>query len=227
MSTSGPWSPVLDVRFFGGFARETDGALWFGDEAGGVYRSTDGGGSFIDVSPATAVSCLDFAQGTLFGCTPGLAEQNTLVTWSDVRQTFDGVVALSNVTRLVECNPDADVANQCAAAWVEWRRDILMLPQTLPDAGRPPTGTGGFPGIPPRPDAGAPVPSPEAGTDPLTPGAPPDASAAPVSSRAHSSGGCSIPKLDGGMKPASSRAAFALGALCLAASTRRRLRRAR
>jgi hypothetical protein len=209
-SLSGPWSSVHDVRFFGGFARDPGGALWLGDEAGGVYRSTDGGGSFTDVSPTTAVSCLDFAQGTLWGCTPGLATQNALVAWNDDGQAFGGVVTLANVTRMADCSPETDVATKCAAAWVEWQRDILMVP----------SGTGGSPAIlpePPEPDAGDPsthpVPSPEAST-----------SAVGGQSR---SSGCWITRSNsapgGGRRfPDSSLFALALGAFSLVATRRSR-----
>ncbi len=159
VSPSGPWNSVSDVRFFGGFARDPGGALWIGDEAGGVFRSVDGGGSFTNVSPTTAVSCLLFGQGALWACTPGIAEATALVTWSDERQAFDGVTRLADVTRMVDCSPELDVATKCAAAWLEWQRDVLMLPQ--PPANPPPGGTGGAPPSLPAPDAGAPPAGPE------------------------------------------------------------------
>ena len=198
-SPSGPWTPVHDVRFFGGFARDPGGALWLGDEAGGVFRSTDGGGSFTNVSATTAVSCLDFSQGALWGCTPGLAEQTTLVTWNDAREAFDGVVALASVERMPDCAPATDVATQCAAAWLEWRRDILLLPPAPVDAGSRPNGTGGNPAIPPPSDAGEP-------TNPQSPDASSPAGA-PVSSS-----GCAIRRQ---RFPCSSVVVLVLAALCL------------
>lgn len=199
-SPSGPWSPAHDVRFFGGFARDPGGALWLGDEAGGVFRSTDGGGSFIDVSSTTAVSCLDFAQGALWGCTPGLAEQTALVTWNDARHGFEGVVTLASVDRMPECAPETGVAAKCAAAWLEWRRDILMMPPVPTDAGIRPSGTGGIPAMPPDPSA-------------------PDASI-PAAGPANSSGcGFAVRSMD------SSIAVLAVGALYLMGLGKRRASR--
>ena len=217
-SPTGPWQAVSDVRFFGGFARDPGGALWIGDEAGGVFRSTDGGGSFTNVSSATAVSCLHFGQGALWGCTPGIAEQTTLVTWSDERQAFDGVTRLADVTRMVDCGPELDVATKCAAAWVEWQRDILMLPQTPTN---PDGGTGGAPPILPEPDADVPEASP----------VPPDPSTS-VGASESSGSGCAIAARNGAAItgrcfPGTSQGAFVVGVFWLAASARRFRRSAR
>ncbi|HEX3596872.1 MAG TPA: hypothetical protein VHU80_17305, partial [Polyangiaceae bacterium] len=100
---AGPWTSVLTVNYFGGFARDPDGVVWVGDEGGGVYRSDDEGATFHDVAAQTGAACLDFAQGSLFGCTPGLMNQSALVRWNDARQAFDGVVALANVRQMVDC----------------------------------------------------------------------------------------------------------------------------
>jgi hypothetical protein len=220
VSPSGPWNSVLDVRFFGGFARDPGGALWIGDEAGGVFRSIDGGGSFINVSSTTAVSCLHFGQGALWGCTPGIAAQTTVVTWSDEQQTFDGVTRLADVTRLVDCSPEVDVATKCAAAWVEWQRDILMSPQS--PANPPSGGTGGTGGAPPshpEPDAGAPsagpVPSPNTST---------------AAGGSESSGsGCAVAAWNGGANSGRSFSGMSRGAFVVAvfwlAVTGRRFRR--
>jgi hypothetical protein len=228
-SPSGPWSSVLDVRFFGGFARDPGGALWVGDEAGGVYRSTDGGGSFTNVSSATGVSCLAFAQGALFGCTPGLTQQSTLVTWSDAHQAFDGVVALDNVARMPTCSAATDVATKCAAAWVEWQRDILMLPMAPTDAGTPPSGSGGAPVSTGSGGASGSIGSggspttlpPETGGMPSTTPVPlPDASTEVVGE--HASSGCSITASAGTRSRAPWLGAFAFGALTFFARVQRR-----
>ena len=71
----GPWLTALHVNFFGGFAVDADtGALWVGDEGGGVYHWVDGGDSFENVAPKAAVACLVHARGTLWACTPGTAQ---------------------------------------------------------------------------------------------------------------------------------------------------------
>ena len=55
-------------------------------------------------SPRRAgVACLDFAEGSLFACTPGLTQQSALVQWNDGKQAFDDVVALANVGQMVTC----------------------------------------------------------------------------------------------------------------------------
>ena len=208
-SPSGPWNAVSDVRFFGGFARDPGGALWIGDEAGGVFRSTNGGDSFTNVSSTTAASCLHFGQGALWGCTPGTADQTTLVTWSDERQAFDSVTRLADVTRLVDCSPEVDVATKCAAAWVEWQRDILMLPQ--PPADPPPGGSGGAPPNVPEPDAGVP---------PATPMPSSDASTSLGGSPSTGSG-CAVASLNGG----ANRGVLVVGVLWLAVTVRRVRRR--
>jgi hypothetical protein len=138
----GPWTPVLTLNFFGGFAVQPDGVLWAGDEGGGVYRSPGGDATFDDVSKGTAVANLAYAQGALFGCTPGTSTQRAVARWSDAHSAFDDVVALVDVTHMVDCAP-LDVARTCAAAWVEWQRDVLLLPQHVADAGAPSGGSGG------------------------------------------------------------------------------------
>jgi hypothetical protein len=127
-SPGGPWATALQVNFFGGFAIEPSGAIWMGDEGGGVYRSLDGAVTFTNVAPPTAVACLTYAQGTVWGCTPGTPEQRALVRWNDPRSAFDDVVALGEVTHMVECDPAMEVEKTCAAAWAEWKRDVLMIP---------------------------------------------------------------------------------------------------
>ena len=129
---AGPWTSVLDVNFFGGFAIEPSGAIWMGDEGGGVYRSLDGAATFTNVSPSTAVACLVSAQAAVWGCTPGTPEQRALAQWNDAQGTFDDVVALRDVTHMVECDPALEIEKTCAAAWVEWQRDVLMLPPSTP-----------------------------------------------------------------------------------------------
>jgi hypothetical protein len=134
----GPWKSILTVNYFGGFVRDPNGVIWIGDEGGGVYRSADGGVTFNDVAAQTGVACLDFAQGSLFGCTPGLTQQSALSRWNDDRQAFDDVVALANVHQMVECSAPTDVQTTCAAAWVEWERDVVGLHPSSRDAGTTP-----------------------------------------------------------------------------------------
>jgi hypothetical protein len=123
----GPWTSVLQVNFFGGFAIEPSGAIWMGDEGGGVHRSLDDAASFTNVAPSTAVACLTHAQGTVWGCTSGTPIQPALVQWNEGVGVFDSVVALGEVTHMVECDPSAAADTTCMTAWTEWQRDVLML----------------------------------------------------------------------------------------------------
>jgi hypothetical protein len=133
----GPWQELLTVNFFGGFAVDPndDDVIWIGDEARGVFRSNDGGDSFDETQPSIASACLAYGAGALWSCTPGLPDQTALVRSPDAIASFEPVMAVADVDRLVDCSPDIDVARVCAPAWVEWRRDILGLPPVVPDAG--------------------------------------------------------------------------------------------
>lgn len=139
----GPWDQRLRVSFFGGFAVDAASAIWVGDEGGGVYRSTDGGDRFEEPLPDTAVACLSSHDEALWACTPGTSTMRALAVWNGARQRFDDVVAFADVDRLVECAPELDVADVCAAAWTEWRIDVQPAAATpaidapLPDAGEP------------------------------------------------------------------------------------------
>jgi hypothetical protein len=64
------------------------------------------------------------------------------VQWNDTAGSFDDVVALRDVTHMVECDPALEVEKTCAAAWIEWRRDVLMIPPPTPA----PAAAGAAPG---------------------------------------------------------------------------------
>lgn len=135
---AGPWATVLSLNFFGGFALEPDGAVWAGDEGGGVYRAANGDAPFENVAPATAVVDLGYGRGALWAGTPGLSTQRALARWSEDAQTFEDVVALAGVDRLPEC-AEVDATATCAAAWGEWKRDVLLqVPPAEGDASAPP-----------------------------------------------------------------------------------------
>jgi hypothetical protein len=133
-SAAGPWAFALRVNYFGGFSIDPSGTITIGDEGGGVYRSSDGGDTFSDVAPDLAVACLAYADDALWACTPGTNLQPALSKEVAAAATFAGVVAFSDVDRLVDCGADLDVPTRCAAAFIEWRRDVLMQDVSL-DAG--------------------------------------------------------------------------------------------
>ena len=130
----GPWTSMFQVNFFGGFAIEPSGAIWFGDESGGAYRSANGGLSFDNVGPGIPIAHLSYAQDAIWACMPGLPTERALARWSPARSAFEDVLALGAITRMVDCAPEVDAQTICAAAWAEWQRDILMshLPPATP-----------------------------------------------------------------------------------------------
>lgn len=136
----GPWQEVLEVNFFGGFAVDPadPDVIWVGDEARGVFRSSDGGEHFVETQPDEATACLAYGAGALWGCTPGLPEQTALARSSDAIAPFEPVMAFADVGRLVDCAPAIDVGQVCAAPWIEWQRDVLAIqpmPAPSSDAG--------------------------------------------------------------------------------------------
>jgi hypothetical protein len=133
----GPWEEVVRVNFFGGFAIDPGGAVWVGDEGGSVFRSSDGGDSWEDVQPDAAVACLVHGRGALWACTPGTPRQRAVVRLADADASaeFEDVTTLGDVDALVDCGPELDVAQTCAAAWNEWRVDVQQYPAPSGAAG--------------------------------------------------------------------------------------------
>jgi hypothetical protein len=136
----GPWSEVLTVNFFGGLAvdPEDPDRVFVGDEARGVFRTTDGGATFEETAPEINSAALDYAAGALWSCTPGSPHATALVRSEEHGAAFQPIIAFSDVAQLVQC-PDVDVEQTCGAAWLEWQRDVLAapLPPSLADAGAP------------------------------------------------------------------------------------------
>jgi hypothetical protein len=122
MVAGGEPETVHRVRFFGGLAL-ADGAVWVGDEAGGLYRS-EHDEPFSVLAPDLAVSCLHHDRaGSLWVCTPATSDQNTVLVSDDRGDTLRPQLALQDVQTLVEC-PD-QVGDPCASAWNEWEVDVL------------------------------------------------------------------------------------------------------
>lgn len=135
---SGPWAEVLELNFFGGLAIDPQDAdvVWVGDEARGVFRSDDGGASFTETQPDISSASLAYGDGALWSCTPNLPERPALMRSLDALEPFASEMAFRDVTELVSCAPPIDVAQTCAPAWIEWRRDVLAIPvEDLLDAG--------------------------------------------------------------------------------------------
>ena len=211
----GPWQDALRVNFFGGFAADAEtGALWVGDEGGGVYRSVDGGDTFENVAPKSAVACLAHANGALWACTPGTARQPALQVWRE-SGSFEPVAAFTDVDRLIECADTAEVPLQCAAAWAEWRADVLGLASVAGSAGtRAEAGASGM---------GAAGSSGAGGASPSSAPATPDEPAQPVPSARGGADACSV--TTAGARPPSVAAYLLLPAVALLRYRRSRARR--
>lgn len=132
---AGPWQEPLTVNFFGGLAVDPGDAnvIWVGDEARGVFRSSDGGDSFDEVQPSIASACLAYGAGALWSCTPAKPSDTAVLSSPDALEPFLPVLALSEIDQQVECGAAVDVERVCAPAWREWQRDVL----SSLDAGMP------------------------------------------------------------------------------------------
>jgi hypothetical protein len=128
------WQTPVRVAYFGGFVEDARGVISIGDELGGVMRSDDAGESFHKLPGDVPVGCLAQAGDALWACTPGALDEPALQRM-DQDASFASVVALPQITRLIACAPELDVERVCAAAWVEWQRDVLRLPLPMADAG--------------------------------------------------------------------------------------------
>ncbi|HEX6239925.1 MAG TPA: hypothetical protein VFZ61_03485 [Polyangiales bacterium] len=131
-----PWQMPTRVAYFGGFVVDARGVISIGDELGGVLRSDDAGETFHQLPTEVPVACLAQASDALWACTPGTLDEAAVQRMS-VSEPFKRVVALPEVTRLATCAPELEVERVCAAAWVEWQRDVLRIPAQAADAGMP------------------------------------------------------------------------------------------
>jgi photosystem II stability/assembly factor-like uncharacterized protein len=196
---SGPWQTVLRVNYFGGFVVDERGVIWVGDEIGGVYRSDDGGESFDNLQADADVACLASAADGLWACTPGTLQEPALQRFA-LAQPRSDVVTFAAVDRLVSC-PELDVASTCSAAWLEWQRDVRLLPVENRDAGVPApseAGTEREPG-----GNGQEPEDPAAAGDAAQEEAEGEAAAEAVEPTRHASSGCSIASVtrEGGRQP--------------------------
>jgi hypothetical protein len=99
----GPWQEALRVHFFGGFAVDARGetpVIWVGDEGGSVFRSDDGGDSFVDAYPSLASACLAQGPDALWSCTPGSTRQTALSSLPRGAQAFEPMMAASAAANL-------------------------------------------------------------------------------------------------------------------------------
>jgi RNA polymerase sigma-70 factor (ECF subfamily) len=186
----GPWQEALRVHFFGGFAVDTRGeqpVIWVGDEGGSVYRSDDGGDSFVDAYPSRASACLVQGSDALWSCTPGSTRQPALSALAQGAPDFEPVLTLNEVDALVTCAAEHDVEALCAQAWVEWRVDVRMEMTAAPNVAIPEAGKAAPPLAPVAQDAGVPDEALASGSDAVT-----EDDETPATTERNGSGGCSV-----------------------------------
>lgn len=212
-SEMGPWTQALRVNYFGGLTITPAGEIWIGDEGGGIYRSTDDGATFTNLDAHNTVACLASDTTSLLACIPALPSSPALKALDASGLAFEPVVAFADVDELVSCPAANNVAQVCQAAWIEWRRDVLMQNLTAGDAGVSATPDAGL--TPAVPDAGTPPPPPAAET-PAAAG-----TAAPAPSPQPEQSGCAVTP---GVRGPATQWELALVAL---AWVMRRLRRSR
>jgi hypothetical protein len=210
----GPFEPLLQVAYFGGLAIDSQGVISVGDELGGTYRSEDDGKTFQRIAPDVPVACLAQSADDLWACTPESLQKPALRSMG-AAAVYADILAFPDVKSLVVCAPEQQVARACAAAWEEWRRDVL--------------GQGAAPKVAGVPvlvvDAGAADAAPADALDAPAWADAPDAAPAPVvvpPEPDSSATGCAL--LHGLSRPLSATSAW-LAVLALCAARLRRSRR--
>ncbi|MEY4581644.1 MAG: hypothetical protein RL701_6347, partial [Pseudomonadota bacterium] len=133
-----PWRALLRVNYFGGLSFAPDGAIWVGDEGGGVYRSLDHGESFENLDNRNPAACIVATDTATWTCASTLPDMPSLRVRPAAGSAFEPSLAFKDVTQLVSCPAALDVERTCQAAWIEWQRDILIRDMAAYDAGVPP-----------------------------------------------------------------------------------------
>lgn len=166
-ATAASLSVAHRVRFFGGFA--TDDAhdtVWVADEAGSLFRSSNGGDDFQAMPTDHAIACLVHDGNALWACTTGTNQQPALAVSDDQGETFTSEIAFADVERLVDCDTTPTVAQTCAGAWIEWQADVLErapIDASVSDASIVDAATGDASDVDATPDAGTTTPASNGG----------------------------------------------------------------
>lgn len=123
-----------------GFAISGDGAtVWYGSDAGGLFRSDDRGRSFQRVSDLP-VYCLKQHQGTLWACTDWVRRGYALMRSSDNGASFVGALRWEDLPGPPDCPDGTPAARTCSDRWLGFQRQLLF-PEAFPDAGTTDAGT--------------------------------------------------------------------------------------
>jgi photosystem II stability/assembly factor-like uncharacterized protein len=142
------FTALMETDEVSSFAAKPDGSvLWLGvARDGGLFRSTDGGQSFVRVHPELVeVDCLVYRQGVLWLCANHEPNLDGIWAIEDASDKLDKVLTFERVTAPVACEGSA--AQVCHLPWIDWQREIL------PDTLSPDAGVGVDAGLPPQ-DAG-------------------------------------------------------------------------
>jgi len=128
---------LLTMANLGGFALSADGSqAWVGahpdDESGftpsgperGLWRSTDGGVTFLPVRDDLSVRCITAVGETLHVCADDSVDPFALGTSSDGGESFDPLLRLADIHGQVSCASDSPAATQCVDAWADLQGDL-------------------------------------------------------------------------------------------------------
>lgn len=119
-----------------GFAISGDGStVWYGSDAGGLFRSDDRGRSFQRISDLP-VYCLKQHQGTLWACTDWVRRGYALMRSSDNGASFVGALRWEDLPGPPDCPDGTPAARTCTDRWLGLQRQLLF-PETFPDASSP------------------------------------------------------------------------------------------
>lgn len=121
------WETILDIDGLEDFVFAPDGsAAWVGG-VDALLRSDDGGATFATVGELTGITCLSHIDGELWICGQYSASGVGVVTSTDGGESFEHVLAFDEVDRMLACDANSDVAQQCAVGFAEWEREVLGI----------------------------------------------------------------------------------------------------
>ncbi|MBX3271824.1 MAG: exo-alpha-sialidase [Sandaracinaceae bacterium] len=110
-----------------------------GSATGGVFRSDDAGRTFARVNEGLPVTCLAAVAGELYACTLEVPAGLALARSADGGASWEPIVRLSQIDRMIECPRCSDVGATCPS----WQPDVAFD-----------LGLDGGPGVTVDPDGG-------------------------------------------------------------------------
>lgn len=127
LSAPGPLSAVV----------QPDGTVWLGG-AEGLYRSRDGGQSFVPLESIdlSRVACLAARGDRVYACGYSAGEFGVMVS-ADRGASFQWFLRFRWVTARLDCPEDSDEGVHCAIPFLDWSEEQLRPSSTTGDAGAP------------------------------------------------------------------------------------------